>query len=255
MGSPSGEKDRSDDEGPTHQVTIGASFAVGKLAVTRGQFAAFVNDSGYTPGTSCTTITPADTLESAGKSFRDPGFKQDDSHPAVCISWDDANAYVAWLGKKTGKAYRLLTEAEYEYADRAGTQTPYWFGSDGDKLCGYANGADATLNTQFTSADTATCKDGYVYTAPGGSFAANDFGLYDMAGNVWEWTEDCYHESYDGAPGDGSAWTAGDCSERVLRGGSWVSNPQYLRSASRGGSSTGGRLYSYGFRVARTLTR
>ncbi len=257
MGSPAGETDRVDDEGPTHSVTIPAAFAVGKLAVTRGQFATFVKETGFNVGASCIVLNAAGDqwTNTAGKSYRDPAFNQDDNHPAVCVSWDDAKAYVAWLTKKTGKSYRLLTEAEYEYADRAGTTTPYWFGSDGNKLCGYANGADATAKTQFSGwTRAATCKDGYVYTAPGGSFAANGFGLFDMAGNAWSWTEDCFHDSYNGAPKDGASWTTGLCTERVLRGGSWIDNPRFLRSAIRTNYAPGNRDSYFGFRVARTLT-
>jgi formylglycine-generating enzyme required for sulfatase activity len=253
MGSPADEKDRFGDEGPAHQETIGASFAVGKLSITRGQFTAFVNESGYQVGPTCYTITATgtDARETPGASFRDPGFPQDPDHPAVCISWDDAKAYVAWLSKRTGKTYRLLTEAEYEYADRAGTQMPYWF----PNYCDYANSADATAKARFPAwPTTAVCKDGYIYTAPGGSFAPNDFGLYDMAGNAWSWTEDCYNDSYNGAPRDGSAWiVGGDCSRHVLRGGAWDSDPRVLRSAYRIAGMSGDAINDGGFRIARTL--
>ena len=253
MGSPASETDHFDNEGPQHQVRIGAPFAVGKFEITRGQFAAFVNDTGYKPGDSCVILANNKGVDTKGRSFRDPGFKQDDSHPAVCISWDDAKAYVAWLAKTTGKSYRLLSEAEYEYAGRAGTTTAYFFGNDPSRLCDYAHGANQTTKAQFPSLTTADCKDGYVYTAPVGSFAANDFGLYDIIGNVWEWTEDCYHHSYAGAPHDGSAWTSESCEYRALRGGAWNRDPRLLRAAFRGGGLPDNRDGGGGFRVARTL--
>ena len=144
------------------------------------------------------------------------------------MSWDDAKAYVAWLSKLTGKSYRLLSEAEYEYATRAGTQTAYPWGNAIGENNANCNGCGSQWDNR--------------QTAPVGSFAPNQFGLYDMVGNVWEWTEDCYHDSYGGAPSDGAAWTSGDCSRRVLRGGAWYNTPDFLRSAHRSGSTSGVRL-------------
>jgi len=155
------------------------------------------------------------------------------------VSWDDAKAYVAWLAKKTGKPYRLLTEAEYEYAARAGTTTAYPWGNAIGKNNANCDGCGSQWDNK--------------QTAPVGSFAANDFGLFDMVGNVWAWTEDCFHDSYNGAPTDGSAWTSGDCDRRVLRGGSWVVSPQGLRSAFRNGYTADVRGSGFGFRVGRTL--
>jgi formylglycine-generating enzyme required for sulfatase activity len=158
----------------------------------------------------------------------------------INVSWDDANAYVTWLSKKTGKPYRLLTEAEYEYATRAGTETPYPWGDDIGKNNANCNGCGSEWDNK--------------QTAPVGSFAPNRFGLYDMVGNVWEWVEDCYHETYNGAPTDGSAWITGDCSTHVVRGGSWNNNPENLRSAFRIRLATVNRVSYLGFRVGRTLT-
>ena len=163
--------------------------------------------------------------------------------PAINVSWDDAQAYVKWLSSITGKPYRLLSEAEYEYAARAGTETAYPWGDD-IKLNGKAMANCVGCGSQWDGEQT----------APVGSFAANQFGLYDMVGNVWEWAEDCWNESYQGAPADGSAWTSGDCSRRIIRGGSWNDNPVLLRSAYRLRNNAGGRDVSLGFRVARTLT-
>jgi formylglycine-generating enzyme required for sulfatase activity len=160
--------------------------------------------------------------------------------PVINVSWDDAKAYVAWLSKKTGKSYRLLSGAEYEYATRAGTQTAYPWGN----AIGTNNANCHACGSQWDARQT----------APVGSFAANGFGLYDMVGNVEEWMEDCYHDSYSGAPSDGSAWIEGaDCSRRIVRAGSWFFAPAFLRSAKRYWFTTDYRLNYLGFRVARTL--
>ena len=165
----------------------------------------------------------------------------------MCVNWEDARAYVNWLSRETGKPYRLLSEAEWEYSARAGTTGPFHFG--------------ATIST-----DQANYDGNYIYgsgregvyrkkTVPVGSFPANGFGLHAVHGNVWEWVEDCWHASYRGAPSDGSVWvTGGDCGSRVLRGGSWISLPRDLRSADRNGITAGIRNYFSGFRVTRTLT-
>jgi formylglycine-generating enzyme required for sulfatase activity len=262
MGSPESEKDRRNDEGPQHRVTIGKPFAVGKFHVTVDQFAAFVAETGYDAGSKCRTFEDGKVEERSGRSWRNPGFAQSGSHPAVCLSLNDAKAYMDWLARKTGKTYRLLTEAEWEYAARARIEpaaySRYSFGDDENDLCRYGNGADQTAKSTVPGASNwtiAPCDDGYAYTSPVGSFAANAFGLYDMQGNARQWTEDCYHDNYAGAPSDGSAWTTGDCSRRVLRGGSWLVTPQYLRAASRSWSRTDSRDGSddLGFRLARTL--
>jgi len=158
------------------------------------------------------------------------------------VSWNDAQTYVKWLVKATGKPYRLLSEAEYEYAARAGSMTAYPWGDD-IKLDGQAMGNCNGCGSQWDGKET----------APVGSFAANRFGLYDMVGNAFEWTEDCKNQSYQGAPADGSPWTSGNCKLRVVRGGSWLDSPAGLRPANRIGDSPGFRVNLVGFRVARTL--
>jgi len=200
--------------------------------------------------------------ERPGRSWRNPGFAQLGSHPAVCLSWIDAKTYVDWLATLTGRGYRMLSEAEWEYAARgetaANSYKRYWFGDDEKDLCLNANGADQTTRESIQEAagwTVAPCNDLYAYSSPVGSFTPNGFGLYDMHGNAWQWTEDCYHETYAGAPVDGSAWVTGDCSRRVLRGGSWVDDPKSLRAASRDWDPSGDRYFSYGIRVARTLIR
>ena len=218
MGSPGSEANRSGNEGPQHKVTIAKPFAVGKFEVTWAEFKAFVDETGYKAGDF------GERLKSRNE-------------PAVNISFNDAASFAEWLSYKTGSEYRLLTEAEWEYAARAGTSTPYPFPS-------FAIHKHANTDGE---------QDGFGYVAPVGSFPANKFGLHDMHGNVWEWTQDCWNDNYTNAPADGSAWLAGNCDQRVLRGCSWYYAPAYARSANRSGNVPGARNYYNGFRVARTL--
>jgi formylglycine-generating enzyme required for sulfatase activity len=177
----------------------------------------------------------------------------------MCVTWDDAKAYMDWLAKKTGKPYRLLSESEWEYAARGrtspGAYPRFWFGDDEKDLCRYGNGPDQKAHDSIEGAKgwtIAPCNDSYAYTSPAGHYEPNAFGLYDMAGNAWQWTADCYHGSYNGAPADGSAWTAGSCSSgRVVRGGSWSSVPRNLRAAQRYWGSV--ENLNVGIRLARTL--
>ena len=256
MGSPESEEGRWDDgrEGPVHSVAIGYRLAVGVNEVTRGEFARFVSATGRSMGNACWTHEGGEWKERSGRHWRNPGFSQTDEHPVVCVSWNDAQAYVQWLSRKTGEEYRLLSEAEWEYVARAGTETARYWGESERGQCRYANGADRTALRHNSDWTTVDCDDGHYRTSPVGSYEANGFGLHDVLGNVWEWTEDCWNDSYAGAPRDGSAWTSGECGRRVLRGGSWVVNPWFLRSAFRIRNSTGFRFNYAGLRVARTLT-
>jgi formylglycine-generating enzyme required for sulfatase activity len=226
MGSLPTEKDRMPDEGPQHRVTIARPFAVSKYDVTFNDWDACVSVGGC----------PREGRAGDADWGRD-------TRPVIYVSWDDAQQYVAWLSQMTGKPYRLLSDAEFEYAARAGTQTAYPWGDD----IGENNANCVGCGTQWTgSADT-------WQTAPVGSFAANRFGLHDMVGNVWKWVQDCYHPNYNGAPPDGTTWTGGDCTARVIRGGCWGAGPEYVRPAFRDRSSTNDRNYTLGFRVGRTL--
>jgi formylglycine-generating enzyme required for sulfatase activity len=222
MGSPASEQSRTSDEGPQHKVEIAKSFAVSKYELTFDEW---------------------DTCAYYGDCPRD--ISDSDWHrgrqPAINVSWNDAQRYVTWLSKVIGHPYRLLTEAEYEYATRAGTQTIFPWGNE--------------IGTNNANCNQCGSQWGGYQTAPVGSFRPNRFGLYDMVGNVWEWVEDCLHYTYDGAPTDGSAWIEGGvCNEgRVLRGGSWNLPPRDVRSAQRFASGTGIRIANTGFRVARTL--
>jgi formylglycine-generating enzyme len=236
---------------PQHLVDV-KQFAAGKFSVTRAQYEVFVSATGR-KSDGCYVWTGSKWEIDLAKDWRNPDYAQDERHPVACISWDDASAYVQWLSKKTGKSYRLLSEAEWEYAARAGTLTYRYWGDDGNMSCAYANGADQTAKAQVPGASSwavATCNDGYAYTSPVGSFQPNRFGLYDMLGNVAQWTQDCVNQNYKDAPSSGSAWISGDCSKRVLRGGSWRYSPMFLRSAIRVWTVTAEKMSDTGFRVA-----
>jgi formylglycine-generating enzyme len=228
------------------------SFAAGKFEVTRGQYRVFAEATGRTSD-GCFVWRGAGFEKDPARDWRNPGYEQDDSHPAVCVSWHDANAYARWLGEKTGRPYRLLSEAEWEYAARAGTGGARFWGDDPKAACEYANGADLSLRNRVPGTSEwpiANCDDGHAQTAPVGSYRANAFGLHDMLGNVWEWTQDCWNADYSGAPADERAWLHGECALRAVRGGSWEDAPVGVRAAYRVGSPTVIRVYIRGFRVA-----
>jgi formylglycine-generating enzyme required for sulfatase activity len=231
MGSPEDEPMRDSYECPQHEVTIKQPFAVGKYAVTFAEWDACVADGG------CGGYKPPE-----------PGWGRGDQ-PVINVNWNEAKAYAAWLSKKTGKSYRLLSEAEREYVTRAGTTTPFWWGSS---ITLYQ--ANYTGEEKFNPFIDAVEKGkDWHRTAPVKSFQANSWGLYQVHGNVFEWTEDCWNDDYNGAPTDGSARTTGLCNRHVVRGGSWNYNPGSLRSAFR---LRFPYMYSFsniGFRVARTL--
>ena len=259
MGSPPGDIRRDADEGPQRDVTIAAPFAVGKFEVTVDEFAAFMAGSEYVFEERCFTTEQGDYQQRPRRSFRNPGFSKTPvpgNYPAACLQWEDVKAYTDWLSKHTGKPYRLLTEAEWEYAARAGTTSSYYFGDEPDRLCEFGNVADLSIKELLPKTLSSECKDGHPYASAVGSFAANSFGLHDMMGNVAEWVEDCWHKSYEGAPADGSAWTAkteGNLCLNLTRGGSWEGFHGSLRSADRAIETT--RKWNLGFRVARPLSR
>ena len=253
MGSPESEAGRYDDEGPVHRVGIGRPFAVGVYEVTRGEYSRFVSATGHSSGNSCVTYEGGEWKGRSGRSWRNPGFSQGNEHPVVCVNWDDAKAYVRWLSEKTEKAYRLLSESEWEYVARGGRKTARYWGESERRQCGYANGLDLETKEHFSARTVVDCHDGHVHTSPVGSYKRNQYGLHDVLGNAWEWVEDCWNEDYRGAPADGSAWESGNCGRRVLRGGAWSHDARNLRSANRGWGGTGGRNLYDGFRVARTL--
>ena len=254
MGSPSDEPGRRDDEGPRRQVRIDHPFAVGRFEITRGQYEAFLRDTGHAVSGNCVTDRrkPGQWAPDPQTNFHDPGFEQSADHPAACVSWNDARAYVGWLNRKTGGGYRLLTEAEWEYAARAGSSTAYPWGQGIDDGCAHMNGFDQVILEKKgdlykgEAVSFASCSDGYVNTAPAGSFKPNAFGLYDMIGNLGEWVEDCSTQGY-GQP------EVADCSKRMVRGGSWGTQPRQLRSAERIRYLPSDVDDSIGIRVAKSL--
>jgi formylglycine-generating enzyme required for sulfatase activity len=264
MGSPDGEPGRSGNEGPVHEVRIGYRLAVGEYEVSRGEFGRFVQATDYTTEAErsggCRVWDGKESKYDAQRNWRDAGFAQSESHPVVCVSWNDAQAYLKWMnGKVPGKGYRLLSEAEWEYAARAGQgDKRYPWGDDAENRdqCAYANGMDATGKAQVPGVTwaVANCTDGHADTAPGDALRANAFGLHHMQGNATEWVQDVWHDKYDGAPSDGAAWVSGgDAARRVLRGGPWVSIPGHLRSADRSRDTPDYRINYTGFRIARTF--
>ncbi len=255
MGSSSDDPDRQNTETPQIPMTLGQPVAVGIYEVTRGQFAEFVRETGYDAGNQCYTFEGGNRSKRSGRNWENPGFDQTDREPVTCVNWEDANAYADWLKRKTGASYRLLTEAEWEYAARGGSTTRFSYGDDSSytQICGYGNGADATARRRYAGWTVADCDDGYLYTAPVGSFSANSFGVHDAYGNVWEWVADCWNETHDGASKNADIPRDGDCSRRVLRGGAWDGLPHLLRSASRSWDGRNERDSKFGFRVARDL--
>jgi formylglycine-generating enzyme required for sulfatase activity len=231
MGAPDSEQSSDDDERPRHAVTFARPFAVGRFAVTFAEWDACVADG------ACKRYRPGD--RGWGRGMR----------PVINLWWDDARAYVAWLSEKTARTYRLLSEAEREYVARAGTTTPFWWGD--------------TISSEQANYDGGFrygCRPKGEYkreyrrqTVPVDSFAPNPWGLYQVHGNIYEWVEDCRNRDYVGAPSDGTAWTTGNCTRRVMRGGSWQFAPWHLRSAARGAVASAVDFGPVGMRVARSL--
>lgn len=260
MGSPADEIGRFDREGPVHRVTIGEAFAVGVYEVTRGQYEQFVRATGHAAGNTCYTHEESwfdpygSWKERAGRNWREPGYQQSGEHPVVCVNREDTQAYTAWLSRESGAEYRLLSEAEWEYAARGGTETARYWGEGQEGACRYANWADEST-IRAPAYKEPQCNDVHVRTAPVGSYTKNGFGLFDVLGNVYEWVEDCVIESYEGAPTDGTAVVERvHCGYRLTRGGYWYSYLTWeIRSASRSWFPAGYRGSQVGFRVARNL--
>jgi formylglycine-generating enzyme required for sulfatase activity len=240
-------------ERPQHEVTIGYRFAMAKFELSVAEFAAYVAETGAKTGGECMIRTPDEgpaknkvsgtvkptpemqygAVTVTDADFRTPGFEVSDKHPATCISRREAVAYLEWLAKKTGKPYRLPTEAEWEYAARAGSVTPYYYGGGPKELCKYGNFADR--KSPYSAKPAAPCAEdpSPVGTAPVGSYLPNAWGLHDMAGNAFEFVEDCSFDNYEGAPADGSPWRKPDCEGFVQRSYNYDSVAGDLRSAAR----------------------
>lgn len=265
MGSPPGEPERegltesnAEDERPVHVVTFAKPLAIGKYEVTRAEYAAFVADTKRVDGDKCWVLAgpgqgaPQVFEETAGKTWRDPHFQQTDREPVVCVNWDEAKAYAEWLSAKTGKHYRLPTDAEWEYAARGGVDGARHWGDGRDEACQYANVRDATFSaaTQLKD-DLFNCDDKFAHAAPVGSFKPNAYGLYDMIGNAAEWTADCHTADYRRAPADGSALPDKSGCLRAFRAGGFSNTPSAQRSANRVRSPADSRRSNLGFRVVR----
>lgn len=238
MGAPDDEVGRQPDEGPLHKVTFDTPFAVSRFHITVEEWAAYARDAGVVlkdgdtrPGRECV----------AGK----PRYPQTPRHPAVCVDFDDAKSYIEWLSRRTGKPYGMLSEAQWEYAARAGSSGPFPFPFD-----------EPGVYTIHRHANTYGEEDGFSHVAPVGRFPPNAFGLYDMHGNVHEWLADCFHRDYLGAPGDGSAWLSeneGQCDYRQIRGNDWIEPPIFSRSGNRNNREPYVRGDWIGFRIVLPL--
>jgi formylglycine-generating enzyme required for sulfatase activity len=228
MGSPDSERGHNPDESPQHAVTFASPFAVGRFAVTFEEWDVCVAEGG------CNGYKPPDQGWGRGR------------RPVTNVSWDDAKAYAVWLSEKTGRRYRLLSEAEREYVTRAGTSSAFWWGAS-------ISTSQANFDGEFAYDDSRT-GEFRGKTVVVHSFLPNPWGLYQVHGNLYDWVEDCYHDSYRGAPSDRTAWTSEDCDVHVARGGSWLDDPRSLRSAYRLHLPAAMRFRNLGFRVERALT-
>jgi formylglycine-generating enzyme required for sulfatase activity len=245
---------------PPTPIRIERGFAMSKHPVTLAEFTAFFQASQHMPGNSCyVRVVEAGVMvtfaERRGRDWVLPGIEQLPSEPVVCVSWNDAQAYAAWLSRQTGRTYRLASEAEWEYAARAGTTGPRWWGGGRERACANANVRDHSLASaggQFVRDDTYfPCSDGFPFTSPVGAFPANAFGLHDMLGNVGVWVADCWNPNLTGIPVDGAARTTGNCAQRVAKGGSWNDSPFNLRAGHRNFGGQDVRLSIIGIRVVR----
>jgi len=237
-------------------------FAMATTEVTLGQYRSFVAATNHKAEplirdgkelAGCNYFDGAGYGYIARHNWQNPGYPQREDAPVVCVSWSDANQYAAWLSEMTGRKYRVPSTVEFEYAMRAGSDTPWFWGSDPGQACEFANIGDKTFGHKYPDREQFACTDRYVYTAPVAKFSANGFGLFDMVGNAWEWTNDCWHADFEGSPLDGSSWldaNDGDCDFRVPKGGSWISGPKWARASVRSKDGAHYRSFMLGFRVA-----
>ncbi len=267
MGSPALERaqagiseERGAREAPQHVVRFARRFAIGRTAVTRGMFADFVAATARPVAEGCDALDPARGVwrREPALSWEHPGFVQTSDDPVVCVTLADATDYAAWMSRRTGHRYRLPSDAEWEYAARGGTTTARFWGEGFADACRHANVGDlarlaSDKDAQEHPEAVVACNDGFARTSPVGMFPANRFGLFDMQGDVWNWTADCDHPTYVGAPSDGSVWQGGDCRRHSDRGGSWDNSPKYVRSAVRHVDLVGERDQALGFRLVRAV--
>lgn len=262
LGSHPDEAYRLESERLKTVATIAKPFAMAKTEVTVGQFRQFMAETKFKPQIAlyngqprigCNYFDGKGYGYVAAHSWQNPGFPQRENDPVVCVSWSDAKAFAEWMSKKSGRQYRLPSSVEFEYAMRVGSSTPWEWGTSAAKACEYGNIGDRTFARAYPNRETFGCDDGHLYPTAVGSYKPNGFGLYDMLGNAWEWTEDCWHNDMTNAPVDGSAWLAedeGDCERRTPKGGGWVSGPAWARAAVRSADGAHYRSYMLGFRLA-----
>lgn len=267
IGSYEEEIGRKRAERPRIEARIEEPFAMAKTEVTLAQFRQFMEESNYAsivpkrdgmPLIGCNYYDGKSYGYIAGHNWENPGYPQREDAPVVCVSWSDAQAYAEWLSEKTERKYRIPSSVEFEYASRAGSSSPWFWGNDPDKACEYANIGDRSFANQYPSRPAFSCDDGYVYTASVAQFKPNSFGLYDMVGNAWEWTNDCFHMDLAGAPLDGSSWEEaeeGDCEFRTPKGGSWISGIAWSRAAVRSRDHANYKSFMLGFRVAAEIEK
>ena len=261
MGAAPGENEHyevpateSSRDQPQHPVTFAQPFALAKFDLTRAEFAAFAAATGFHARPGCLTLVGNTWTPQPQASWEEPGFAQTDKDPAVCMNEVEIDGYLRWLRRTTGKDYRLPSEAEWEYAERAGTKTAFYWGDDPKDACAYENVGDEDYGAKYGVKSPIPCHDGFADLAPVGSFRPNPFGLYDMAGNIFVLTADCWNETYAGAPTDGGAWMSGDCTRHVARKAAF-GNPHawMFRSANRAAEGSIVKRNRFGFRVALSL--
>jgi len=253
QGAARDDRDALPVEKPQHIVLIRQHLAISTSELTVGEFREFANATKRVLA-GC-EVYDGEWHHKVEASWLYPGFTQNADHPVTCVSWSDAVAYAEWLSAKTGHHYRLPSSSEWEYAARAGVDAALPWSPAMQAACEYANVADRSAARRYPKWSVFACKDGYVNTSAVASFKANAFGIYDMLGNVLEWTEDCWHDDYSKAPVDGSARMDGDCVEHELRGSSWFSSPAFVRLSYRNHSASGYRSSSVGVRLVRDLNR
>jgi formylglycine-generating enzyme required for sulfatase activity len=260
MGSPASETEvaglapeRARAEQPVHSVTIRKAFAIGRNEVTIEEFSVYASESGF-EGKGCWTLAAGNWKLNPEANWRAPGFEVQPTSPAVCLSRDDFQGYFDWLSERTGNTYRLPSEAEWEYVAQLAEVGPRIRSAEDAEACTVLNGADQSLKTSLDVRwDYFRCDDGYVLTSPAATFGADRLGLYDLFGNVAEYTADCYYPDHNGAPDDGTARSAEECPIITVKGGSWAGEPGFFRPAFRVTASTRVRGTGFGARVLREI--
>jgi formylglycine-generating enzyme required for sulfatase activity len=236
-------------EQPAHDVTIAYALAAGVHEITVGQYSEFAKE--YPRERKGCSTYDGDWRTHDEVSWRNATGQQNDSYPVTCVSWQDASDYAAWLSLRTGQLYRLPSASEWEYLAQSGSQTTPW--THNADACEHTNAADATAAQKYPGWSAFECADRFVETAPVGTFAPNAFGLTDTLGNAFEWVQDCWRDDYANAPADGSAVIDENCAEREARGGSWFTQPAYVRAGYRNRFNAAYRSNSLGFRLVREM--